>query len=185
MEIDTSTTAGKIAVMSAFERGEKIEHGTRDQDGKSSYWHKWNSDTAPAWNWPYVDFRIAPKPDPYADLKADFERGEVIELNWSGDDEEPDWKISISPDWSCSPKEYRVKPTPKRVPLEAKDVPAPVCWIRLTGADGEVLVTGVYEGQLSFGSGRYEKFSDLMEGGWKYSADRKEWKECSKLEDAK
>jgi hypothetical protein len=52
--IDTNTTEGKIAVMEAFARGEKIEttyHG-------NVLW--WTNDT-PDWSWGSCDYRIKPQ----------------------------------------------------------------------------------------------------------------------------
>lgn len=52
------TTAEKIAVMQAYERGEKIEikMGRREES-----WESWTAGE-PNWNWPYNDYRVAPKP---------------------------------------------------------------------------------------------------------------------------
>lgn len=49
-----STTAEKIEVMQAYERGEKIESST-----PSGIWVPVGS---PCWNWYAFDYRIAPKP---------------------------------------------------------------------------------------------------------------------------
>lgn len=49
------TTAEMIAVMQAFERGEKIE--IRDVDEES--WG--NLVVAPSWNWRHYDYRIKPR----------------------------------------------------------------------------------------------------------------------------
>jgi len=55
MTIDTSTTAGKIAVMQAFERGEKCE--TRLSSGPT----EWKNLIYPSWDWAEYDYRIKPR----------------------------------------------------------------------------------------------------------------------------
>ncbi len=73
---------------------------------------------------------------------------------------------------------YRVKPTPKRVPLEAKDIP-PVCWIKQVGDYSPELVVKVSDYSLSCGNNHtwnYSAMVDLAE----YSTDRVNWKPCSK-----
>jgi hypothetical protein len=52
---DTSTTAGKIAVMQAFEDGKKIQ-AKRKASGV------WVQADAPTWDWYGVEYRIAPEP---------------------------------------------------------------------------------------------------------------------------
>ena len=49
-----STLSEKIAIMQAFERGEKIEwiHKNDDSD-------EWESNIAPLWNWEEIEYRIA------------------------------------------------------------------------------------------------------------------------------
>lgn len=58
MTIDTSTTAGKIAVMQAYERGEEIEWRPSECIG-----HPWQSPpcSGPAWGWSNTDYRIKPR----------------------------------------------------------------------------------------------------------------------------
>ena len=50
-----STLAEKIAVMQAFERGEKIE--------VTGHGYEWSTSTVPVLNWSDCDYRIA-KPEP-------------------------------------------------------------------------------------------------------------------------
>lgn len=50
-----TTLAEKIAVMQAFERGEKVEV-------LNPYTKKWESDDSPSWGWCQVEYRIAPEP---------------------------------------------------------------------------------------------------------------------------
>lgn len=56
---DTSTTAGKIAVMQAHERGEKIECKLRN--GALIGWFSADAGEL-VWDWKNVDYRIAPPP---------------------------------------------------------------------------------------------------------------------------
>jgi len=51
-----STTAEKIAVMQAFERGERIQVCN---GGMGAWSHECKR---PLWNWEHCDYRIAPKP---------------------------------------------------------------------------------------------------------------------------
>lgn len=53
-EIDTSTTQGKIAVMTASKEGKAIQCRTRGSKGN------WMDVSTLAWNWPDVDYRIKP-----------------------------------------------------------------------------------------------------------------------------
>ena len=66
--IDTSTTAGKIAVMQAYERGERIEMNDRDHRGSWDEMRK--LDGEPDWRWSVLDYRIAPPPAPRTALQA-------------------------------------------------------------------------------------------------------------------
>ena len=52
--IDTSTTAGKIAVMQAHERGERIECTV-----KSMFEKVWGAAATPTWDWNKMDYRVA------------------------------------------------------------------------------------------------------------------------------
>lgn len=54
---DTSTLAGKIAVMQAVFEGKRIEGIERN-----SYHPKWFLFSDPLWNWKDYDYRIAPEP---------------------------------------------------------------------------------------------------------------------------
>lgn len=55
--IDTSTTAGKIAVMRAFEDGKKIQFRSRSHTESP-----WTNPIEPVWSWDTDDYRIAPEP---------------------------------------------------------------------------------------------------------------------------
>lgn len=65
--IDTSTTAGKIAVMQAYERGERIESTPRNP--RDHAYGLWTPVTGMAWNWGLQDYRIAPPTAPRSALK--------------------------------------------------------------------------------------------------------------------
>lgn len=49
-----TTTAEKIAVMQAFERGDKVEFRTISGG--------WAIHEDPSWNWSNTEYRVAPKP---------------------------------------------------------------------------------------------------------------------------
>jgi len=55
MSIDTNTTAGKIAVMQAFEDGKTIDSIKLDIE------NKWKVTTYPTWSWHTYDYRIKPQ----------------------------------------------------------------------------------------------------------------------------
>lgn len=52
--IDTSTTAGKIAVMQEFERGHKVQF-------KKSWMEKYEDAAEPTWDWSAGDYRLKPR----------------------------------------------------------------------------------------------------------------------------
>lgn len=54
MSIDTSTTAGKIAVMQAYEDGQLIQSNHDDPNG-------WFTPLGISWNWVNHDYRIKPQ----------------------------------------------------------------------------------------------------------------------------
>jgi hypothetical protein len=60
--IDTSTTAGKVAVMQAHDRGERVDVTAKLWPSTSS--RQWREvGQQPQWNWEECDYRIAP-PEP-------------------------------------------------------------------------------------------------------------------------
>lgn len=76
------------------------------------------------------------------------------------------------------------KASPKLVPLEAEDIP-PVCWMR-RGHSYAMLVQTINRSSVGLSSVSHGlRFEVLMDEGWEYSSDRREWKKCSKLEEAK
>jgi len=74
--IDTYTTAGKIAVMQAAERGERIESTPRNP--RDHAFGLWSTVTDMAWNWGLQDYRIAPPPAPMTALQRARERTMVV-----------------------------------------------------------------------------------------------------------
>jgi len=129
-QIDTSTTGGKIAVMSAFERGEKIECAYRTTRAQPSWTP---SDLAPGWNWQAYDYRIA---DPYTDLKAAHAAGKTIQCNAKAnkgkDYEESGWVDADLPkDWSNPGLNFRIKP------LEFPEPPVGEQWHNPAGVTAE------------------------------------------------
>ena len=74
-------TAEKIAVMQAFEDGEKIEY--RIVNGVD-----WKLMGQPEWDWVYGDYRIKPEPKPATledRVKAEYGDYEVVMLEMTGD----------------------------------------------------------------------------------------------------
>lgn len=55
MSNDTSTTAGKIAIMQAHERGEHIQYFCKVD-------RRWYPADTPTWSWRDTDYRIKPAP---------------------------------------------------------------------------------------------------------------------------
>lgn len=70
--IDTSTTAGKIAVMQAYERGERIQaitlSGTELEPRSKA--DEYGCDKVFSWDWSSYNYRIAPPPAPRSALSA-------------------------------------------------------------------------------------------------------------------
>lgn len=69
--IDTSTTAGKIAVMQAYERGEAVisRYRKNSPDSWGVATTKDNEVHRYYWNWKDYDYRIAPPPAPRSALQ--------------------------------------------------------------------------------------------------------------------
>lgn len=179
-EIDTSTTAGKIQVMSAFERGEKIEFRERTLD---STWELGQNQIF-EWNWSKYDYRIA---DPYAELKAAHAAGKVIQYNAKTNNQssEGGWlgggHLYLNPTYS-EKLNFRIKPEPKRVPLEASDIPA-VCWIRSNTVKREFLVSEIDSNGVWTSNGcgnQMWSWTRLYSLDVEYSEDRRNWKPCYK-----
>lgn len=72
--IDTSTTAGKIAVMAAYERGERVEARVR-QSAKPN-WYQVDAGEL-VWDWRFSDYRIA-TPAHRSALEAARDRARMV-----------------------------------------------------------------------------------------------------------
>ena len=55
-----TTLVEKIAVMQAFEYGEKIQ--TKYNESSRNSWNPWAGTSHPIWAWNTFDYRVAPKP---------------------------------------------------------------------------------------------------------------------------
>ena len=73
--IDTSTTAGKIAVMQAHERGERVE--ARVRQSTMPNWYQVDAGEL-VWDWKCSDYRIAPPPAPRTALQRARERTRAV-----------------------------------------------------------------------------------------------------------
>ena len=74
--IDTSTTAGKIAVMEAYERGEPCEWRPKQVTEPQVDWQ--HVGQKPQWNWCNTDYRIAPPPVARTALQRARERTRAV-----------------------------------------------------------------------------------------------------------
>jgi len=119
---DTSTTQGKIAAMTAFEQGKRIQF-------RFIIDPEWEDIAYPYWHWGSCDYRIHPDdlnpPDPYQHLKDALAAGKRIRMKgenadgWQGSDAK--WGFILPPD------RYEIEPDPQ--PWTMEDVP-PVCWLK-------------------------------------------------------
>lgn len=75
---DTSTTAGKISVMAAYDRGEAVQ--ARRLGLAEWSMPKTRKDTGddPCWDWSMYDYRIAPPPAPRTALQRARERTRAV-----------------------------------------------------------------------------------------------------------
>jgi len=116
-----------------------------------------------------LELLFPPEPDPYAELKAAKERGEVIQSRFGASA----WMDMASPMWNAPPDHYRVKPAPKLVPMASEDLP-PVVWVRRKGFDESYLATCFSSmGSVHYGTASYFPVDHFDE--WEYSPDRKTW----------
>ncbi len=113
--------------------------------------------------------------DPYAELKAAHARGETIETKYPEEDESK-WEAIDNPSFNSKTLLYRVKPAPKLVPLESKDLPD-LFWVRECNGPAlqalEVHYGGIFAGNKFFG---WQALSEKCE----YSEDRLNWHPCHK-----
>ena len=82
-EIDTSTTAGKIAVMQAFADGKKIQAMTKGR----IIWDDIKAN--PCWDWSYFNYRIVPQPKTRPLRASDWDGMPVV---WARDLEDKEIK---------------------------------------------------------------------------------------------
>lgn len=106
--------------------------------------------------------------------------GKTIEFEHIGRPTVWEQKLSSDTSWNLFVYNYRVKPEPKRVPLEAKDIP-PVCWIRDPNgfADTNRLVITVAPAGIVAADDYRISYTTLM-NRYEYSTDRVNWKPCWK-----
>lgn len=124
----------------------------------------------------------------------------VLDAAWNGADcqfrtsESSEWIDEDS--WASAAAslfagyEVRIKPAKKRIPLTAEDIPA-VCWLRQGDKDHyPILVLQVMPDAIfckvqvcqSLGTNGdvHRSYQELMDGGWEYSPDRRNWTGCFK-----
>lgn len=128
------------------------------------------------------------KPD-YSHAKmiiSSLEEGKVIQhKGYNG------WGMSALNDGNASaaklselnePNLYRVAPEPEYIPLTAEDIPA-VCWVT-SDPYNPIELNAYFVGFLNYHSIKFGcvnlTFKELMEHGYHYSEDRKDWKLCRK-----
>jgi len=171
----TQTREEQKAVLDAAWNGVECEYRTRMLDGGDGPWCAAPKIRDVAWAIELgIDVRIKPKADPYAALKSAHAAGRVIECRCRFGNQ---WHVVDEPTWIDPVEEYRIRPEPEPVPLEASDIP-PVCWLRIPDVDGDILVTAVYKDCVHAGHGRIQPYNEMM--NWEYSPDRINWKPCSK-----
>lgn len=202
---DTTTLAGKIAVMQAALEGKKIQVRTRDS-------LTWEDASDPCWDWIVFNYRIAQSPiapghnpdgitvDQAPDGRrlmteeevgragCDFRKREESGIwtyengCWSRLDDycvnSPDCIYSVPTDW-VDP----LLPKPKRrVPWSCpEDVPGPVCWIKCSEKSELLQVTAVASdgiGALTKGGGIWLRWDQISRRNILHSTDRKTWLPC-------
>lgn len=84
------------------------------------------------------------------------------------------WHDALNPSFIGYPKQYRIKPKPRRVEMTHEDLP-PVFWVRRKENNTFYLVTEIdYNGDLWANGDRIE-LSD-----YEWSTDRKTWQDFTK-----
>jgi hypothetical protein len=168
---DTSTTQGKIAVMTAAEEGKRIQWSTR-----RTHWIDCVSHDTPSWSWNELTYRIHPDdlnpPDPHQHLKDALKAGKRIGIKSTNRyyDKNYPWKFCYRPDL------YEIEPDPQ--PWTMADVP-PVCWLRLNeGADCNSIQTITSWG-LCLNDTSHVRWAELARD-YLWSSDLKTWHPCVK-----
>lgn len=113
--------------------------------------------------------RLKPKPDPFKELKEAHKAGKVIQ--WRAGEGWP-WHDQSEEglDWGDKVENYRIKPDPVFVPLEAKDVPP--CsvfrsnsWTWKLHSVPEITNSGIVA-EIQKGDGRIITWDQLMDPAW-------------------
>ena len=87
------------------------------------------------------------------------------------------WMDMLHPGFNGNPKDYRIKPKPRLVPMTHEDLP-PVFWVSQDGGRTSELVTVIHpDGRLET-EREYISHDDLC--NWRWSTDRKTWQEFTK-----
>lgn len=185
---DTATTAGKIAVMAAFEHGEKIQFLDRCQD------KSWQTASTPNWNWHIYDYRIAPpsiasghNPDKLTEKQVDTKEGwrllapeEIRGRNVTFDIQlyDKSWRI-LAASGSNEKYTYRtLRPPgyflPKTRPLRKEDWDGlPVVWVKNPNNNAEAAVMRIDDVGFICCGIRYSWNADTA---FTWSTDRKTWR---------
>ena len=155
-----------LPIITAYAEGKKIEIWSGYHQEKA-----WRECPRPSFD-EDCKCRIAPEPDPYAELKAAKERGDRVQY------ETQDGKLwETDGSWAFPPERYRVKPAPKLVPMTSEDLP-PVVWVRRKNAqDFELQVLAFHRDDGSFWTGEDPSFQHKPStfDQWEWSPDRKTW----------
>ena len=197
LPIDHQDPSYRAYMEDAFANGVELE--MRNNSSNNNNWR--NKDYCTPLNWDLCEYRIraAQPAPPDVETEVDYFSEEYqVELfkRWKSGEEIllQTWLKTLEV-WSdgCLRRNWEVKcfyrevPKPKppeqvERPLEAKDIP-PVCWIGHGSESGSlVTVVGLERVQFIGAQGHRDwSYQHLMDAGFKYSADRINWKPCSKL----
>jgi hypothetical protein len=118
--------------------------------------------------------------DPYKALKEAHARGGVIQYYHKGN---TNWVTTDNPKWNSLLYDYRIRPTPRLVPLEAGDVVPLSCIKREEWRDGVwAMVTAVEMLGIEYvNADTIERLPfDLLADGWLIKRPGEDWKPCSK-----
>jgi hypothetical protein len=122
-----------------------------------------------------------PQPEEWAEEKAAFAAGKVIQHRFTDSLIFDNWLDCDIPSWysrsECS--EYRIKPEPQWVPLGPEDVP-PGSVIRRLGDSGWCVVIAVGQSGISVTFGDAVSFEVAMKLGWQIKRPSEDWKPCKK-----
>lgn len=189
---DTTELDRQIAVMQAFRDGKAIEESLSGAI--------WTRKTDAAFDWKRCQYRIAdlnpedfppglPKlPEPPEGHKwvyrgKGWKAGYATFAAYASVEDLPEcWVTGDAYTKSHDPNYHYAEAVPiepVRVPLTADDIPA-VCWVRQFGTTLPIFSVGrVYQNEIYFDGGG-ATYEGLMNCGYEYSSDRKNWKPCYK-----